>query len=441
MRLLFYSFFLLLSTTSIVAQKPTISLTIKGYNVGESVKIIGFYGDQNYLLDTARFDANGVAVFNQTMTPNVAYPIGFYYMTLPDKGNFQFFISDTTTSLAFKAEKGNILNTLQHDGSSENDLLYKNLRFQAQLDPKTGKKALMEHLDTFKKTYPTAFFTRFKLAGQNPAIPENITDNAEQLQFFRANYWNEVNFSDPRLLRTPVLGNKLKTYIKELTTQQPDSLMASVDILVEKILQQKDYNKDIFQFILNWITLQYKPTQTALMDGEAVYSHLILKYFTPELAFWSSPEELVGLRKEATAMQPSLIGKIGQDVWGKDKNGNVRHLYDTKEAKYTVLFIYNPECEHCQEQAPLLRTFYDQYRAKGVAVFALAANNGGDAKWRSFQEKYGVNWIDVVDPLLESRYHEKYTIDITPEIYVLDAEHRIIAKNIKPTQIAEVLKF
>jgi hypothetical protein len=76
---------------------------------------------------------------------------------------------------------------------------------------------------------------------------------------------------------------------------------------------------------------------------------------------------------------------------------------------------------------------------KGLSIFSIASMAERE-KWKNFRQKYGVNWIDVIDPQLESQYNLKYYIDITPEIYLLDKNNIIIAKNLKPEQIAEVLR-
>jgi peroxiredoxin len=176
------------------------------------------------------------------------------------------------------------------------------------------------------------------------------------------------------------------------------------------------------------------------MDGEAVYSHIILKYFTPERDDWDSPSDLIGIRKNAQDMRTSLIGMTGQDVRANNPNGVSKSLYDMK-TPITVLFIYNPDCEHCQKEAPEIRAFYDKWKSKGVGVFSIAANAKNRQEWLDFRAKYNVNWdTDVIDPQLTSRYHEKYFIDITPEIYVLDKNHKIIAKNLRPHQLDEVVE-
>ena len=84
-----------------------------------------------------------------------------------------------------------------------------------------------------------------------------------------------------------------------------------------------------------------------------------------------------------------------------------------------------------------MRAFYDTWKSRGIEVFSIVANAKNREEWLSFQKKYLINWTDIFDPQLESRYHEKYFVDITPELYVLDRNNKIIGKNLKPEQLPE----
>ena len=100
--------------------------------------------------------------------------------------------------------------------------------------------------------------------------------------------------------------------------------------------------------------------------------------------------------------------------------------------------LLRPDCEHCQDQTPVVRKVYDAWKSRGVEVFSIASQ-ADEAKWRAFGPKYGVNWTDVRDPDYQSRYPEKYYIDNTPEIYVLDKDKIIVAKNLKADQLPDIL--
>ena len=47
-------------------------------------------------------------------------------------------------------------------------------------------------------------------------------------------------------------------------------------------------------------------------------------------------------------------------------------------------------------------------------------------------------FVNVIDPQYESLYYKKYHIDITPELYIMDANNKIIAKDLHPNQIEPI---
>ena len=368
----------------------------------------------------------------------------------------------------YGAEKGNFMNTLQAEQSLENKLFFENQRFQAHLEQrfnsvnsdmkkylqssaefqnlKAMQQDLLKERETvllkLKENYPNALFTKFKLAGQNPKYrfsyrPNGALDSVQTMINYREDWWNGFDFSEGRLVRTPVFFNKLKRYISEMTTQSPDSIVKSATTIIDKTLN----NKELFKVAANWITYNHKPSVGKLMDCDAVYSQLILKYFTNENAekLGVPLEDITSVRNTATAMLPSYIGKIGQDVSARNKNNELKSIYGLKSL-LTVVYIYNPDCEHCQEETPKLRTVYDQWKSRGIEVYSIAANAKDREEWQGFAQKYGVNWTDVWDSQLSSRYHEKYYVDVTPEMYVLDKNHKIVAKNLKAFQLSEIFE-
>ena len=444
------------SSVKTPAKSTQLTLHLTGYNNG-TAKLLGVYSDQNYLADSAAIAGDGTAVFNKP----AGYTEGYYYLLLPDKQNFQLLIANGENPV-FTADKNNLLNSIAVQNSEENTLFYNEQKYQTALeikfnalldqykanpalaaDIKKQQQVLLDERDAriveLKKTKPGAFYTKFRLAGQNPKVrivntSSGAMDTIATMVNYKNDWWNDFDFSDSRLINTPVFNNKLKKYLFELTLQSNDSLISSADYVVER----SKANPDVFKYCLSWITYQYRPTQTTYMDGEAVYAHLIQKYYYADKVNWETPADMKGLQETAAKIQPSLLGKIGQDVRARDKKNVYKSLYDLK-SKFTIVFIYNPDCEHCQEQTPQLRKIYDEWKPKGLEVFSIAANANDHKKWTDFEDKYGINWTDVWDPQLESRYHEKYYIDITPEIYILDANHVIVAKNLKAFQVPEML--
>ncbi len=435
---------------------PVIQLQIDGY-ANCQIKLVGTTGEQNYVADTARISETGQAQLKGSYSP------GLYYVMMPEGVHFQLLILDNQP-FSMQTQKGNFINGMVLKGNPENELLYDNLKYQITLEAhfqaagkqikqglsaesvaagKQKQLALIAERDQkiadLKQNHANRFFTKYKWAGQNPKVPPALRpngtlDTALYAWQYRMAFLDNMDWQEERLLNTPVIFNKVKKYIDDLTIQHPDSIITSSDILIQKVLN----NKVLFKFTVNWLAQHYKPGLTTLMDGEKVYAHLVLNYWKPELAFWSDETEIESLQQDAKKMQQSFVGLTGQDIWGRDKLGRKKSLYESA-GNITILFIYNPDCEHCQEAIPYLKQVFDKYQAKGITIFSLASMAERE-KWSAFGTKYGIEWTDVIDPALESKYNEKYHIDITPEIYILDKNKKIIYKNLKANQLESVLK-
>ncbi|MBK6565757.1 MAG: TlpA family protein disulfide reductase [Saprospiraceae bacterium] len=452
-----FIFFILFATTSITTNlygqsKTSISIIIHGYNEGWC-KLIGIYGDQNYIVDSFAVQNNGLV----TISRDSQLIQGFYYLLLPDFKNVSFLIDENQN---FKAEtnKDKLISSMNVQNSVANTLLYENFVIQEKIDSLQGsvkkdpsKKAEIQvkldewfrkrtqHLETCISKYPENFYTQFKVAGQNPTFsdvkkPNGDLDTFAHLQKYRNLFWSNVDFTNVKLLRTPVIANKLKRFIKELTPQHPDSIIRQSDVIIKKSL----VNNEMFAFISNWIALQYQPTKTTVMDGEAVYVHIIDTYFDQHSADWFKPGEIEQLKKKTSEMRASLLNRKGPDVISTDPDGNKKSIYEI-QSPYIIVYMYTPNCEHCKKETPKLKAFYNEWKNKGVEVFAIVIETNKE-EWKSYLRSNEINdWVNVFDPTNASIY-AKYYVDVTPEIYVLNPERIIIGKNLKVEQLPVIIQ-
>lgn len=436
-----------------------ISIHAAGYNSGVA-KLISIYGDHNFLADSAIIDPTGKFEFKRKSP----FKPGYFYVILPDNGNLHL-ILDQDQHFNMRTSKPDLLADMLVENSIDNQLLYESLKLQIKLDkeldslnnlkqPGYSEKELADfkdqqqkrvqlekkkQVDYFQQKYPRSFFTKFKTAGQNPELVEIKKENGEldkeqQFALFRQAFWDNVDLNDIRLLHTPVIANKLKRFITEFTTQQPDSIIRQADLIIDKSLG----NQEMFKFISNWIAVNYQPTQTKVMDGEAVMVHIMDKYFKKELAGWLTDKDVTAITKKVFEMKSSLLNCTGPDVVSRDLYGNMRSIYELKE-DFVIVFMYDPDCDHCEKETPLLREFYKEWKSKSIEIFAIVLNST-DKQWRDFVLKNQIDsWINVHDPTNLSIYG-KYFVDITPEIYVLNKERKIIGKNLKPEQIPIIIR-
>jgi peroxiredoxin len=437
-----------------------IEVFVEGLTPGK-VRVVGTYGDQNYLADSTVADDKGHFVIRR----KDALLSGYYTFLLPGQKNFAVLVDTQDLHMTVRANVADIAGTLAVENGLNTELFYRNIRYQGKQDPELNKlietmrkfgpgthenaeakarqaQILAErktHLEEIYAAHPKAFFTKFKKAGANPDFvefrkPNGTIDTMRQLVYYRSRFWDGVDFNDSRLLYTPVVVNKLRRYVKELTPQNPDSLIQATDVLLGKVMPYKPY----FIFFTNWIGAQHENTKTNVMDGEAVYVHIIQKYLTPKLAGdWIPAEDLERLSKKAGEMQASLLGRKGPDVRAADVNGQMKSIYEMT-APLIVVFMFSPDCEHCQKDAPEIQRIYEKWKTRGVDFYGIAVNTT-EEEWKPFLQKNKFTFTNVFDPTNRAIY-AKYFVDITPELYVLNKDRIIVAKNLKAEQLETIFE-
>ena len=442
------------------AKPPKIEIEVEGMSAGMAYIICTFTG-QNYRLDSAVIDAKGRMVFEES----APYRSGFGYVVFPDQSNIQMLI-DEDQQFKLTTKRSNLVGAMKVEGSVDNQLLYDNLNFEESLRPKfsanaTQRQGLADNdpkmkqllkerddlIDSRVKTlnnvfekHPKSFFTSFKRAGQNPDMkmsdftkPNGDLDTAAWVYNYRTAFWDGVNLLDERLLNTPVISNKLTKYIKELTPQHPDSIRQAASFLVDKTLNSPEY----YKYFANWITLQYDPKESTLMDPQAVYAHMIQNYFTKERAFWSDSVEVFGLQQRAYEMAQSLLGQKAPEVTAPSYSGGMKSIYELKK-DYIIVYMYNPTCEHCQKESPKLVEYYKTHKNE-VDIYGIAIDTD-DKEWRDYVKKTGMDaWTNVYDPTNRAIY-AKYFVDVTPELYLLNKDRIIIGKNLKVDQVDIIIE-
>lgn len=116
------------------------------------------------------------------------------------------------------------------------------------------------------------------------------------------------------------------------------------------------------------------------------------------------------------------------------------------KAKYTIVFFYAYDCPHCQKQSPALVDFMKRAHEKNwdLKIFTVSTKQGEqniEPTWKYVKEKNFSDFINTNDPFGVSRFFNKYDIQSTPQIYVLDENKIIRSKSIEAKQLDEVVDY
>ncbi len=480
MRTLFTLFSFLLAL-NLMGQK---GYEIQGHIDGFTEKEIylGYhYGDKQYIRDTTSVE-NGQFVFKGEETLEG----GMYLLILPPNNEIiQILLNEGDQHFTVKSKVGSLNEDLVITGSVDNKLfkdytefLGKKMRPQAEAlneqlaAAKEAKdeakieqlqkelnvlndKVRAHQLDVIKKN-PKTFTAAVIKANLTLDEPTFEGENAEfdRWQYTRRHFFDNMDLGDPRFLRSPIPLGKVDYFLKKLTSPEPDSINKSLDYLLAKA----EKSEEAFKFYLIHFLNSY--AKSKIIGEDAVFVHLVDKYYATGKAPWSSEENLKKIVEKAGKLKPLLIGKIAPDITCQlfdldaslklKDHENVNQRFKTSgpkslhgvDAEYTILFIWAPDCGHCKKAMPKMVEFYEAYKSKGIEIYSICSKfaNGIPECTEYMGENRGMlEWINVVDPYHKSKYKTLYDVETTPQLYILNKDKKIILKRVGAEQLAETM--
>ncbi|MFY0253141.1 thioredoxin-like domain-containing protein [Chitinophaga sp. 30R24] len=446
----------LLGHFSLQAQGYQISIKLKNFTGGKFF-LAHYMGKSTYLADSAMVTPDGEVVLKgkEKLLP------GIYLLVLPGKQQYVETLIDQQQIFSVSIDTSDLINKTIYKNSADNELFLSYNKFLAQqeslsrniqqqlrtaqnaadsakvapLQQDLGKR-IQDFRTNFITAHPGTILSSIFLAMKEPEVPTepaNNTDSAFGYHYFKAHYWDEVDLQSDRLVRTPILEAKLKKYFAQLVPAYPDSIIADCDAVIARTRK----SKEAFKFVLWWLTYNYETSPYMGMD--AVFVHLVEKYYVPGEAFWLNDEQLNKIVDRAYTMAPNLIGKQAAPLEFKDSSANMLSLYKTV-AKYTVLVFWDPTCGHCKIEVPRLDSAWKaSWKSKGVAMVGIKTE-GTREQWLQFiKDNHLDGWVHGTDPQAATNYRRLYDVYSTPMIYLLDDKKKIVAKRLAVEQLQEFL--
>jgi thiol-disulfide isomerase/thioredoxin len=440
------------------AAKPDVlqlKVHIKGLAGGECL-LANHYGDQQFIQDTAKVDANGWMEFRDT----AAMPGGIYLVVLPGKKYFELVLTDNQ-KFTVETDTVDMVKNMKITGNKENEYFYEYLNYLSAQQVKaeatqnlikvTHSKdsiAMLQKkvsaVDSIVKNYKRAYyktkhpetFMAEVLAAmdepdnipysQFPVGPDGKIDSAYNYWHFRNHYWDGMTFSDDRMMRTPVYHNKMKFYLEKLIPGHPDSIIAACDWLIEKTRP----SKELFKYTVYYCTYTYETSK--IMGYDAIFVHIVDKYYKTNQVWWLKDEQVKKIIDRSNQVTYTLLGHTAVNMAFADTSGKIRTLQSIN-AKYTTVVFWDPTCSHCKKEIPILKAYYDSLHAAGISFEVYAIVSESDlGLWKAYIKEHKLNWVNVAakDPkeLANAKFY--YDVYSTPTIYLLDEKKVIIGKRL-----------
>jgi thiol-disulfide isomerase/thioredoxin len=442
-----------------------------GFNIGisvpdirdSSVYLAYHFGNKQYIRDTITLDNKGNGVFSG----KESLPQGIYLVVLPGKKYFEVLISENqkfTLSCNYK----DYFNSLKFSNSPENTKFVdyeKKWSLMQEKASNLGKrikdnrgnsdslrilKADQDIQSQIMKSYLKSVVAE---NGNNllsvlvkSIIPIDVPEftipsaysNADSVKWVmnynynKDHFFDNIDFSDERLLRTPIFQARLDEFFTNVLIQSADSINRQVDKLLLKC--QGDYK--MYQFVAVYLFNHFRESE--IMGHDAVMVKIADEIYLSGKADWVSKQFVDDLRKQVELLRHNLIGMKAENLVMDSYKGTYVALYDI-EKEFTILYFWEPNCGHCKEATPKLKNYYDKAKNEGVEVFTVCTTTDKDA-WSKYIEENELNWINGWDPERLTHFDYFYNVQSTPTIYILDRNKKIIAKRLSVEDIPSFIE-
>lgn len=394
---------------------------------------------------------------------------GIYLLLFNNNGKYIEFILDNGTDMAVEIDTASIPANIVFKNSPENTRYVeyekylmefgkgqqklmeglagaKNAADSQKIRDKAAERAkeLTNYRQQYAKKHPGTFLSNVFNALEVPAVPEGphfITgtqtpDSNFAYYYYKDHYWDKFDFSDNRLMYTPIYDAKLDEYFNKLVLPLPDTMIAETDVLLKRARKAPE----LFKYTLHW--LAGNAERSNVMGMDEVFVHLVEKYYMKGDAFWLDSAMLAKYTDRAQKIAPNVLGNIApdlnmQEIWG---------LKDTPlsgvKSKYTLLLFWSKDCTHCVKEIPAIDSLYkSKLKAKGVTIYAVSTQGNLEEIQKVVKDKGVSDWINVVDIYDNTKYRNKYDVFSTPKMYLLDENKKLIGKGLDHTNISELIDW
>ncbi|HPM30452.1 MAG TPA: thioredoxin-like domain-containing protein [Chryseolinea sp.] len=462
MRSTLIALFVFITTASFAQDGYNIKFKVQGLK-DTTVYLAHYYSESTYLKDTARVNSKGEFTFDGKK----ALPQGVYMLVLKNVPLFEFVISQTQR-FSFETKTEDYIKNMKVTGDLDNKLFFEDMIFN--MDRHLEAEPLMkiikdstlsddkkkEARESFSKINDKVTAHQKEVIAKHPttltarifktSLPVNIPDAPKkadgtidstfQLKWYREHFFDNFDLADDALIRMrkSIYAEKINEYLDKLYAPQADTITKAIN----KVIALAKKNQETYKYSV--FTIMRKYQEPEIMGLDEVYVNLYDKYVaTGEMDYWMNATYKKNVAEYANRLRKSLVGKTGANLIMQDLTLKPRSMYDIK-SKYTILFIFDPDCGHCRKETPVLVDFYNKSKTKlDVEVFAVSADTSL-VKMKDFIKEFKMPWITVNGPrTYVGNYQELYDAVTTPALYILDRKHKIIGKKVPVEKLDDFL--
>ncbi|MFM7309619.1 MAG: DUF5106 domain-containing protein, partial [Flavobacteriales bacterium] len=324
-----------------------------------NIYLANYYGNKLYYNDTARVDARGRFKFEGKPFNEC----GKYILLLPNNNRIELVIDDQE-DIEVEFDQDCRIENLKVKQSCNNQVFYEMVNFFTEknqerrpIDTALADSTMSEELkkpyrDQLGKMNEEVIAFQKNLVAKNPGllvsklikmslevdVPEAPADSTEEgkkvwrYYYYRNHYFDNLDLTDPRMIRDPAYHRLMDTYVTKTLPQIPDTMTNEAD----RLLRLMGNNQDGFKYTCHMFTYNFETAKIMCMDEGFV--HMVDQYYAKGKCDWVKDDKIQEMKKAADEKRHCLCGETAMDIILPDSSG-VWQSMNGLNAKYTVLVI------------------------------------------------------------------------------------------------------
>lgn len=153
----------------------------------------------------------------------------------------------------------------------------------------------------------------------------------------------------------------------------------------------------------------------------------------------SRPEAVAGIMQSFSKLRTSVPGSEVPDLVGTSPSGETLKLSDLR-GKVVLIDFWASWCGPCRKENPNVVRMYEKYASKGFEIFGVSLDNSKE-RWERAIADDRLTWPHISDlKHWKSEHAALYGVRSIPDALLIDAEGKIIARNLRGAELERALE-
>lgn len=440
--LFFLTISLITSALNAQSNKSKFILEIDApYNKGQTAYLLNYWNEATYISDSCQISEQGKGLLQSKQS----LPTGQYVLYIKPDVQLEMLLDEKDENVKISVSKDILSSKIK--GSKDTQIFWGYIKQidtynkdkKSSQDPELIDKRVNDYTHKVISDNKGLWVSDF-IKGATPIVlpytnPKDEKEAIENSRYMKKHYFDHVPLTDPRLLRTNYFWSYLDNYLENWVSKDVDSLAQATTDLVARSMENQTCFEQILMRYLN------KAINSKQMGMENVWAKLAEDYIFDKNYAKVDSTEITALRSQYELIKYNRIGMIAHGLRLETLEGDTIQLHDV-EAKYTILYFYDPTCGHClTETKSIQNNLYPKYKDKGLKIVTVNIHNNKEM-WENYVKQNNISdWINCADPNHRSKYWIYYNTSGVPSAYVLDNDKKIIAKGIDEKGLEQVFNY